>query len=80
MNSGKAPVADGVSAEMLNAGGYVITENLTEMFKQIWEGEEIPVDWKTGLFVKLPKKGNLNLCKNWRGIPFLTISSKVSAD
>ena len=61
MKSGKAPGADGVSAEMLKAGGDVITETLTEIFKEIWEEEEIPVDWKTGLIVKLPKKGNLSL-------------------
>ena len=63
MKSGKAPGADGVSAEMLKAGGDVITETLIEIFKEIWEEEEIPVDWKTGLIVKLPKKGNLSLCK-----------------
>ena len=50
----------------------------TEIFKDIWEEEEIPVDWKTGLIVKLlPKKGNLSLCKNWRGITLLSITSKV---
>ena len=64
MKSGKAPGADGVSAEMLKAGGDVITETLTQIFKEIWEEEEIAVDWKTGLIVKLPKKGNLSLCKN----------------
>ena len=44
MKSGKAPGADGVSAEMLKAGGDIITETLTEIFKEIWEEEEIPVD------------------------------------
>ena len=77
MKSGKAPGADGVSAEMLKAGGDVITETLPEIFKEIWEEEEIPVDWKTGLIVKLPKKGKLSLCKNWRGITLLSITSKV---
>ena len=56
MKSGKAPRADGVSAQMLKAGGDVITETLTEMFKELWEEEEIPVDWKTGLIVELLKK------------------------
>ena len=37
MKSGKAPGADGVGAEMLKAGGDVITETLSEMFKEIWE-------------------------------------------
>ena len=73
MKSEKALGADGVSAEMLKAGGDVITETITEIFKEIWE-EEIPVDWKTRLIVKLPKNGNLMLCKNWRGITLLSIT------
>ena len=77
MKSGKVPGADRVSAEMLKAGRDVITETLTEIFKEIWEEEEIPVDWKTGLIVKLSKKGSLSLCKNWRGITLLSITSKV---
>ena len=43
MRLGKAPGADAVGVEMLKARGDVITENLTEMFKEIWEKEEIPV-------------------------------------
>ncbi len=76
MKSGKAPGADCVSAEMLKAGADVITETLTETFKEIWEEEEIPVDGKIGI-VKLPKKGNLSLCKNWRGITLLSITNTV---
>ena len=37
IKSGKDSGADGVSAEMLKAGGDVITETLTQMFKEIWE-------------------------------------------
>ena len=59
MKSGKLPGADGVNAELLKKTvGDVITETLTEIFKEIWKEKEIPVDWKTGLIVKLPKKGN----------------------
>ena len=43
--AGKASGADGVSEKMLKAGGDVITETLTEIFKEMWEEEEIPVDW-----------------------------------
>ena len=41
------------------------------------EEEEIHVNWKTELIVKLPKKGNLSLCENWRGTTLLCITSKV---
>ena len=75
--SGKAPGADCVSAEMLKAGGEVTTGALTKIFEGIWEAEETPGDWKMGLIVKLPKKGDLILCKNWRWITMLSITSKV---
>ena len=39
--------------------------------------EVISRHWKLGLLVKLPKKGDLSLCKNWRGIMLLSVASKV---
>ena len=39
--------------------------------------EEIPSDWKTGLIVKLPKKGDLSVCNNGRGITLLYVTSNV---
>ena len=77
MKSGKAPGADRVSADMLKAGGEIIVRTLIEVFEGIWEKEEIPSDWKTGLIVKLPKKGDLSMCNNWRGITLLSVTSKV---
>ena len=44
---------------------------LHELFGRIWEKDEIPDDWKEGYLVKLPKKGDLKECKNWRGIMLL---------
>ena len=77
MKSGKAPGADYVSAEMLKAGGEVTMGALTEIFEGIWKAEETPGGWKMGLIVKLPKKGDLSFCKNWRGITLLSITYKV---
>ena len=48
-----------------------------EDLDKTWTVEDSPQDWKLGLLVKLPKKGDLSLCTNWRGIMLLTISSKV---
>ena len=43
---------------------------------RIWNEEQIPDDWRKELLVKLPKKGDLSLCNNWRGITLLSIPSK----
>jgi sorting nexin-29 len=37
----------------------------------------MPNDWKCGLLVKLPKKGDTINCDNWRGITLLSVPSKV---
>ena len=50
---------------------------LYAFLNKIWKEEDIPQDWKVVLLVKLPKKGDLCLCKNWRGIMLLTVASKV---
>ena len=50
---------------------------LHPLFLQICETEKVPSQWKNGYLVKLPKKGGLEICKNWRGIMLLSIPSKV---
>ena len=47
------------------------------LLNKIWNEEVISQDWKLGLLVKLPKKGDLSLSKNWRGIMLLSVASKV---
>ena len=37
----------------------------------------MPEEWKKGLLIKLPKKGDLSHCRNWRGIMLLSMASKV---
>jgi ATP-dependent helicase/DNAse subunit B len=48
-----------------------------KILKKIWEKEEIPRDWKEGIIVKVPKKGDLIECTNWRGITLLNTSRKL---
>ena len=39
----------------------------------------MPSDWTKGIIIKLPKKGALNDCNNWRGITFISVPSKILA-
>ena len=52
-------------------------DSLHKLFERIWNTEQMPEDWKCGHLVKLPKKGNLKECANWRGITLLSIPGKV---
>ncbi|KAI0238124.1 hypothetical protein LSAT2_011227 [Lamellibrachia satsuma] len=44
---------------------------LYSLFEEIWEKEEIPAEWKEDYLIKIPKKGDLNRCDNYRGITLL---------
>ena len=39
--------------------------------------EEIPEAWRQGIIIKLPKKGILKDCKNYRGITLLSMEGKI---
>ncbi len=75
--SRKACEIDNIHAEMLKADLSTSTRVLTNLFHHIWDRDTIPEDWSKGLIVKLPKKGNPQVCDNWRGITLLSIPSKV---
>ena len=70
LKDGKAPGIDEIYPEMLKADVQITVTLLTDILRDIWESEEAPLSWKTGLIVKLPKKGDLTNCNNWRGIIF----------
>ena len=61
----------------MNVDKDVTTEVLYELFTRIWEKEELPEDWSKRLIVKLPKRGDLTECDNWRGITFMPVVMKL---
>ena len=77
LKNGKAAGCDKIPPEALKERGLVSAKVLHSLLNKIWTAEDIPQDWRLGLLVKLPKKGDLSLRTNWRGIMLLTISSKV---
>ncbi|CAF0958491.1 unnamed protein product [Didymodactylos carnosus] len=73
----KALGVDKISAEMLKAGGDIIAKRLQKLLNQIWKQNKSPKQFKRGIIVKLPKKGDLRDPNNWRGITLLLIPGKV---
>ena len=49
---------------------------LTEICNRIWRTGEWPTPWTQSLIITLPKKGNLQLCQNYRTISLISHSSK----
>ena len=49
---------------------------LTEICNRIWRTGEWATPWTQSLIITLPKKGNLQLCQNYRTISLISHSSK----
>ena len=79
MKSGKAPGPDKIPPEAMKASAEVTADIMLDLIQHIWDTEEVPAEWQTGYIVKLPKKGDLSDCNNWRGIQLLSIPSKILA-
>ena len=77
MKNGKVAGLDGIPAETLKADVNTSVEMLYCLFEDIWEKEEIPAEWKEGYLIKIPKKGYLSRCDNYRGITLLSVPGKV---
>ena len=77
MKNGKAAGPDDIPAEALKVDLNTSVEMLYPLFERIWEEEDIPTDWKEGHLIKLPKKGDLGNCNNYRGITLLSVPGKV---
>ena len=77
IKNGKAAGPDGIPPEALKADPAVSAEMFQPLLQKIWEEEQVPHEWKLGYMVKLPKKGDLSVCSNWRGIMLLSVPGKV---
>ena len=77
MKNGKVAGPDGIPAEALKADVNTSVEMLHSLFEEIWEKEEIPAEWKEGYLIKIPKKGDLSCCDNYRGITLLSVPGKI---
>ena len=77
LSTGKAPGADDIPAEMYKHGGNTLLQKLTNLFCRMWDEEVIPQQLKGASITCLYKKGNRQLCDNYRGIPILAIAGKI---
>ena len=77
LKNGKAPGIDQITAELLKVDTESTCVELGHLFDLIWWEEKVLEQWKRGLICKIPKKGNLLQCGNWREVTLLPIASKV---
>ena len=73
----KSAGVDNIPAELAQAGGEDLIDILTTICNKIWKTGEWPTTWTQSLVITLPKKGNLQLCQNYRTISLISHPSKV---
>ena len=50
---------------------------LHSICQQIWRTQQGPQDWKSSVFIPIPKKGNAKECSNYRTVALISHASKV---
>ena len=73
----KAGGLSGILPEMILRGGPAIRDRLLALMEIVWREGAVFGDWRDAVIVPVPKKGNLQLCDNWREISLLDVVGKV---
>ena len=77
MKNGKDPGIDSLRLNYWKQTSSRLPTCLSIPMQRYGEHDFILKDWRKGLIFKLPKKGDLSNCGNWRGITLLSVPSKV---
>lgn len=78
LKNNKAAGPDNLPSELFKYSP-AIARHLWPLISDAWDSGNIPLDWKEGIIVTIPKKGDLSECKNWRGITLLNTIQKIMA-
>ena len=68
---------DNIPSELVQAGGEAMIDMLLITCNKIWRTGEWPTPWTQSLIITLPKKGNVQLCQNYRTISLISHPSKA---
>ena len=74
---GKAAGNDAIHGEMIKASGEEGISIYHKLCTKIWKEEKWPSEWTKAVFVPIPKKGDLQLCTNYRTIALISHASKI---
>ena len=77
MKNNKAPGNDNITKEMIEACGDIGISKLVTIMNKIYESGYIPQQMKESIFIKIPKKGDLLYCSNYRLINFMSHITKI---
>ena len=73
----KATGSDGIPVGLFQILKDDAMKVLHSIWQQIWKTEQWSQDWKTSVFILIPKKGNVKECSNYHTIALISHASKV---
>ena len=77
ITTNKASGGDGILVEVFQILKDDAVKVLHSICQQIWKTQQWPQDWKTSVFIPIPKKGNAKECSNYHTIALISHASKV---
>ena len=73
----KASRGDRIPVELFQILKDDVVKVLHSICQQTWKTQQQPQDWKTSVFILIPKKGNVKECSNYCTIALISHASKV---
>ena len=73
----KATGGDGIPGELFQILKDDAVKLLHSIRQQIWKTQQWPQDWKSSVFIPIPKKGNAKECSNYHTIALISQANKV---
>ena len=77
MTTNEASGGDGISIELFEILKDDAVKVLHSICQQIWKTQQWPQDWKSSVFIPIPKKGNAKECSNYHTIVLISHTRKV---
>ena len=77
ITTNKASGGDGIPVELFQILKDDAVKALHSICQRIWKTLQWPQDWKSSVFIPIPKKGNAKECSNYRTIALISHASKV---
>src|SRR5574337_959565 len=74
----KASGGDGIPVELFQILKDDAVKVLHSICQHIWKTQQWPQDWKSSVFIPIPKKGNAKECSNYRTIALISQIGRAS--
>ena len=66
----------GISTKLFQILKDDAVKGLHSICQQIWKTQQWPQNWKTSVFIPIPKKGSAKECSNYHTIVFISHASR----